>query len=87
MTIDWMNGQISRDALAELADRAARYSPRARQLETFWRDTSLRQIQYFIAVLEDPGAPCQQRQGWLPRLDPPITRQAFMEDSELNIRV
>ena len=53
-TIDWMNGEISREALAQLAERAAQYDPRLRELETFWRDTSLRQVQYFVAVLEDP---------------------------------
>ncbi len=83
---DWMNGPIDPQALLRLGERVASYAPRVREIETFWNDPTLREVQYFFAILEDPQAPCQQRMGWLPRLDPPVTRQAIMEDVDLSLR-
>ncbi|MDP7398118.1 MAG: hypothetical protein QF541_14700 [Lentisphaeria bacterium] len=87
MTVDWMHEEITPATVGMVVDRAAAYAPREQELERFWTDSSVRRIQYFIAVLEDPRSPCQQRQGWLPRIDPPITRQAYFEDIGLNLRL
>lgn len=84
---DWINRKIESAPIRELGAKAAAYASRIRGIERFWQDPTQRQVQYFIAVLEDPKSPCQQRMEWLPRLDRPLTRQEFMEDSDLNLRV
>ena len=84
---DWMNGEISADALCELQARVAAYAPRVRQIERFFSDPSQREVQYFICLLEAPESPCQQRMGMRPRLDPPIARQALFENVDLSLRV
>lgn len=63
MAIYWMNCPLDREALLELTSRTAQYGPRIRELAAFWCDPSVRRIQYFIAVLEDPQSPCQQSEG------------------------
>jgi len=84
---DWMNDPIEVDAILRLGARAADYAPRVREIRSFWSDPAYRQVQYFIAILEDPQAPCQQRMGWLPQLSPPVTRQAMFRDMDLSLRV
>jgi hypothetical protein len=89
MAYNWLDksGPLDADALRELAAQVASYLPRVQQIERFWTDPAQRQVQYFICILEDPQAPCQQRMGWLPKLAPPVTRQAMFEDAELSLRV
>ncbi len=87
MMYDWINRKIESAPIRELGAKAAAYASRIQEIERFWQDPTQRQVQYFITVLEDPKSPCQQRMGWLPRLDRPLTRQEFMEDSDLNLRV